>query len=209
MKFPVEIELMILDCACQEDQLKWAIVCKAWFKHIVKKIKPQKNQDDGNVYYMAVHNCCIDVINSENWNTGLDGAIRGKHWFLAKIMINRGATNWVMHMQNICENNRLDLVNIIQNKIQTKQIQLSKFQVIRIWNSGLYGACRRNYFRMTKIMIKLGATDLIGAFKMARYSRNKKMIQFILQQKINSINWDSIINYKNDYGIMEFLKDFE
>lgn len=92
---------------------------------------------------------------SQFYDSGLRGACKGGHLNIVKMLIELGATNYMLAMEGACEGGHMEIINYIMN----------------IWdvdlNHGLQGACLGGHDAVIKMMISLGANNYSGGLAYA------------------------------------------
>jgi len=120
------------------------------------KIKKEKN------WYWGMHVACQErnliflsaIIQRHTfhffpvWNICLEGACRGGHPELVKLMIQKGANNFEEVFYVTCYVGRRQIVDVLKNYV-----------TINDWNTGLYGACEGGHLELAEYVIYLGAHD--------------------------------------------------
>jgi len=112
--------------------------------------------------YRAAWNNNIDLMNlmilahmyHYHWNIGLRGACRGGHLDLAKLMIEKGASDcFNLALEDACLGGHREIVDFLIEK------------GARNWNWGIILACQSKHQDLVKLMIEKGATKCGYCFK--------------------------------------------
>jgi hypothetical protein len=124
-------------------------------------------RSDFSIAFMGHGELCMST---SNVNSSLNGACRGNHLEIVKLMIARGADDWNSGLYNACHNGHREIVDLM--------IACGAND----WNWGLASACRGGHREIVDLMIAHGANNwnmgLMGACK----GEHCELIKFMIDR---------------------------
>lgn len=133
----------------------------------------------------------------KQYSMGLLFASREGHLDVAKLLVeenNVEITNLIF--RTACRKNNMELLNFFIEKVENDPTSY--------WNSGLIEACCIGNLLVAKLMLEIGANNLVNSFFCACFGGNKDIIQLFIDRGIDS--WNSGLNGACSGGHMEIIE---
>jgi Ankyrin repeats (3 copies) len=116
--------------------------------------------------------------NSENiFNLAMRNAAEGGHMEIVKLMIEKGATDFVGAMARAAKGGHMEIVKLMMEKGVT------------YFDTAMAYAAKGGHMEIVKLMIEKGATDFNQAIADAAYGGHIEIVKFMIEKGATSFDW--------------------